>query len=74
MYEKRVHRGAGAEGEDSDSSFTEEEGGAHELVDVDEVEDEEARLIRVGGTGVPVGPVSAAWVRICDWGRWLILV
>ncbi|KAI8972241.1 NIF-domain-containing protein [Trametes punicea] len=41
-------------GDESDGSFT-EDGHAHESITVDEVEDEEQRLIRSGGTGIPTG-------------------
>ncbi|KAI0744186.1 NIF-domain-containing protein [Daedaleopsis nitida] len=51
-FEKRVSRDVG---EDSDSSFT-DEGNFHEMITIDEVEDEEQRLIRLGGTGIPIGP------------------
>lgn len=52
------HRVARDSGEESDSSFT-DDGNFHELITVDEVEDEEQRLIRLGGSGIPTGPVSA---------------
>ena len=56
VYEKRVPRD-----EDSDSSFT-EEGNQHDI-DIDDLEeDEEQRLIRLGGAGIPTGPVSEAYV------------
>ncbi|CDO75660.1 hypothetical protein BN946_scf184941.g13 [Trametes cinnabarina] len=42
-------------GDESDSSFT-EDGHTHDLITVDEVEDDEQRLIRMGGTGIPTGP------------------
>ncbi len=57
-YEKRVAR----DGDDSDSSFT-DEGNLHEMITINDVEDEEQRLIRSGGTGIPIGPVSQ--LRIC---------
>lgn len=53
-YEKRISRDVG---DDSDSSFS-EEGNFHEMITINEVEDEEQRLIRLGGTGIPIGPVS----------------
>ncbi len=53
-FEKRISRDVS---EDSDSSFT-EEGNFHELIAISDVEDEEQRLIRLGGTGIPIGPVS----------------
>ncbi|KAL1942123.1 hypothetical protein VTO73DRAFT_6653 [Trametes versicolor] len=49
------HRVARDSGEESDSSFT-DDGNFHELITVDEVEDEEQRLIRLGGSGIPTGP------------------
>ncbi|RPD57610.1 NIF-domain-containing protein [Lentinus tigrinus ALCF2SS1-7] len=52
LYDKRVARDAG---DDSDSSFT-DEGNFHEMITIDEVEDEEQRLIKSGGTGIPIGP------------------
>ncbi|TFK81987.1 NIF-domain-containing protein [Polyporus arcularius HHB13444] len=50
-YEKRVAR----DGDDSDSSFT-DEGNLHEMITINDVEDEEQRLIKSGGTGIPIGP------------------
>ncbi|KAI0630230.1 NIF-domain-containing protein [Trametes polyzona] len=52
LHHQRVARDSGDE---SDSSFT-EEGNFQELITVDEVEDEEQRLIRLGGAGIPTGP------------------
>jgi RNA polymerase II subunit A small phosphatase-like protein len=50
--------GSAAEGEESDeTSFTEDEDGDDGNA-MDEVEDEEDRLIMNGGAGIPVGPVS----------------
>ena len=57
LHQQRAH--ARESGDDSDSSSFTDEGHAHELITVDEVEDEEQRLIRMGGTGIPTGPVSA---------------
>ena len=63
LYEKKVARDTG---DDSDSSFT-EEGNFHEMIAINEVEDEEQRLIRSGGTGIPIGPVSKlySFIPIC---------
>ncbi|KAI0675170.1 NIF-domain-containing protein [Trametes maxima] len=49
------HRVARDSGDESDGSFT-EEANFNELITVDEVEDEEQRLIRQGGNGIPTGP------------------
>ncbi|KAI0329686.1 NIF-domain-containing protein [Cubamyces sp. BRFM 1775] len=54
LHQQRAH--ARESGDDSDSSSFTDEGHAHELITVDEVEDEEQRLIRMGGTGIPTGP------------------
>ncbi|KAI0355599.1 NIF-domain-containing protein [Trametes cingulata] len=55
LHPHRPARDSGSGGEDSDSSFT-DDAHFHELITVDEVEDEEQRLIRLGGTGIPTGP------------------
>ncbi|KAI0645569.1 NIF-domain-containing protein [Trametes meyenii] len=49
------HRVARDSGDESDGSFT-EEANFNEFITVDEVEDEEQRLIRQGGNGIPTGP------------------
>ncbi|TBU40082.1 NIF-domain-containing protein [Dichomitus squalens] len=52
-YDKSRRREAS---DDSDSSFTDEVNlNFHDTILIDEVEDEEQRLIRSGGTGIPVG-------------------
>lgn len=50
-------------GDDSDgsTSFTEDED-LDEVTPMDEIEDEEERLIMQGGAGIPIGPVSAVLV------------
>ncbi|KAI0769752.1 NIF-domain-containing protein [Trametes elegans] len=50
-----THRVAREAGDDSDSSFTEEET-FQQLIAVDGAEDDEQRLIRSGGSGIPIGP------------------
>ncbi|KAH9942440.1 NIF-domain-containing protein [Epithele typhae] len=50
-FERKIHR---EHSDDSDSAFT-DEGSFSDLVG-DEIEDEEARLIRMGGSGIPIGP------------------
>ena len=59
-YDKSRRRDAS---DDSDSSFT-DEGNYHDTILIDEVEDEEQRLIRSGGTGILVGPVSTLYVCV----------
>ncbi|KAH9847175.1 NIF-domain-containing protein [Lenzites betulinus] len=49
------HRVARDSGDESDGSFT-DDGNVHDLIAVDDVEDEEQRLIRLGGNGIPTGP------------------
>lgn len=44
---------------DGSTSFTEDEEGEEDGMPIDEVEDEEERLILNGGAGIPIGPVSA---------------
>ncbi|OSD06746.1 NIF-domain-containing protein [Trametes coccinea BRFM310] len=51
LHQRHLHES----GDESDDSFT-EDGHTHDLITVDEVEDEEQRLIRTGGTGIPTGP------------------
>lgn len=51
--------------ESDGTSFTEEEE-LDEVNNLDEVEDEEDRLIMNGGAGIPIGPVSGFLSRVCN--------
>jgi carboxy-terminal domain RNA polymerase II polypeptide A small phosphatase len=62
----RTHTLRDSGDESEGTSFTEEEDETHAM---DEVEDEEDRLIMNGGAGIPIGPVSA--FGSC---RWLLLI
>jgi len=48
--------------DESDGSITEDED-VEDAAEIDEVEDDEDRLIMNGGAGIPTGPVSASFIR-----------
>ena len=49
---------------DGSTSFTEDEDGEEEGMPIDEVEDDEERLIMQGGAGIPTGPVSVSRIPV----------